>query len=117
MLSHSIAESYGAKAVVEWDDGYPVVVNHEKETENIFRAAKKAQITAVLIPAIMASEDFGYYLQKVPGSVFFLGGGLTGPHRTSNHSPTFDFNDDVLPIAVTMWIRLIEDRIGVSLYL
>jgi metal-dependent amidase/aminoacylase/carboxypeptidase family protein len=55
------------------EDGYPSIINHQKETENVLRVANKAGfITKEL--RIMASEDFSYYLLKTPGNFFSIGG-------------------------------------------
>ena len=49
----------------------------------------------------MGSEDFSYYLNRVPGCYVFLGTG-----RGALHSSTFDFNDEVLPLGVAYWTAL-----------
>jgi hippurate hydrolase len=48
-------------------------------------------------PPVLASEDFGAFLQVVPGNYMFLGSGLPGePGGIPLHNPLFDFNDDLL---------------------
>jgi hippurate hydrolase len=65
----------------------------------------------------MASEDFSYMLQACPGAYVFLGNGEgDGPHRLHGHgegpcllhNPAYDFNDAVLPLGATYWVRLAQ---------
>lgn len=78
---------------------------------------------------IMGGEDFAYFLQKVPGCFFFLGGKeplLTGWSRVGSaagsrsncmcHNTSFDFNDNVSPLAAVLFVRLVEQRLGSPLY-
>ena len=61
------------------------------------------------------SEDFSFFLEAVPGSYLFLGNG-DGTHRATDrgpgpcelHNPSYDFNDALLPIGATYWVRLTE---------
>ncbi len=55
----------------------------------------------------MASVDFAYMLERRPGAYFFLGQG--GPMC---HHPQFDFNDDVAPIGVRMFLEIVRLRLG-----
>ena len=63
----------------------------------------------------MGAEDFSYYLQKKPGCYFVIGNG-DGLHRADGHgggpcmlhNPSYDFNDDLIPLGGTVWVRLAE---------
>ena len=55
----------------------------------------------------MESEDFGCYLEHVPGLLFRLGLGEPSPEL---HNPCFDFNDEVLATGVTVLVGLVLDR-------
>jgi metal-dependent amidase/aminoacylase/carboxypeptidase family protein len=55
----------------------------------------------------MASDDFGFLLQKLPGAYIWLGAG-DNQHRVPLHSPLYDFNDGILEIGASFWVRLIE---------
>ncbi len=96
-----------------------MLVNTAKETENVVRVATKllgeSNVGDKNLP-MLAAEDFAYYVEKVPGCFFFLGAGEEGKLNAVNHSSSFEFNDHLLPIAVQFWIRLVEDRLGVSLF-
>ena len=77
---------------------------------------------------MMGAEDFSEFLHKVPGAFWFLGGNeekLNGWARLgaagsrSNcmcHNTAFDFNDNVSPMAAVFFVRLVEERLGCSLY-
>ncbi len=60
----------------------------------------------------MGGEDFGAYLTKKPGAFVFLGQGVAdkknSPHNFGLHSPFYDFNDDVIPIAASFFAKLVE---------
>jgi len=50
------------------------------------------------LPSTMASEDFGWLLQKIPGSYAWIGNGETAAGRFL-HNENYNFNDAILPIA------------------
>jgi hippurate hydrolase len=101
------AESFGARAEVDFKAGYPAVINHADETAFAAEVASEALGHDRLLVGFQprtASEDFAYMLQARPGAYLFLGNG-DGP---SLHSPHYDFNDAVLVPAATYWARLVE---------
>jgi hippurate hydrolase len=63
----------------------------------------------------MGAEDFSFYLQHIPGAYFVLGNG-DGTHREGGHglgpctlhNPSYDFNDQLIPIGATLWVRLAQ---------
>ena len=63
----------------------------------------------------MGAEDFSYFLQEKPGCYFMIGNG-DGNHREGGHgmgpcmlhNPSYDFNDDLIPLGATVWVRLAE---------
>jgi metal-dependent amidase/aminoacylase/carboxypeptidase family protein len=73
------------------------------------------QVTEGDLP-IMGAEDFAYYVQERPGCFFFLGGKEAGRSNAMCHSTQYDYNDSILPVAISMWVRLAEDRLGATLY-
>jgi amidohydrolase len=65
----------------------------------------------------MGGEDFGSFLYKVPGAYIFLGQGTSdqkSPHNQTLHSPFYDFNDDILPVAVDYFAELVERSMAVK---
>ncbi|MDO1582771.1 M20 aminoacylase family protein [Rhizobium oryzicola] len=106
-LAQSVAEGYDASIDIDYDHGYPVVVNSEAETafarivaEELIGADKVA--TCPLIPG---SEDFAYFLEHKPGSFLRLGNGM---NSAILHSPKYDFADGSLTVGAAMWARLAE---------
>ena len=63
----------------------------------------------------MGGEDFSFFLQAKPGCYFLIGNG-DGAHRAGGHgmgpcmlhNPSYDFNDALIPVGGTMWVRLAE---------
>ena len=106
-LIRAQAESFGAEADVDYQLGFPSVVNHAAETELIADVAREtfgeAQIAKDFRPRT-ASEDFAFYLERRPGSFVFVGNG-DGP---TLHSPGYNFNDEIIAPAATLWVRLAE---------
>ncbi|MDS7594868.1 M20 aminoacylase family protein [Agrobacterium tumefaciens] len=106
-LTRSVAEAYGASVEIDYERGYPVVVNSEAETafartvaEELVGADRVA--TCDLIPG---SEDFAYFLERKPGSFLRLGNGASSAML---HSPRYDFADENLTVGAAMWARLVE---------
>ena len=67
------------------------------------------------IEPTMGSEDFAYMLKARPGAYVFIGNG-DGSHRSAGHglgpcmlhNPSYDFNDELIPLGATFWVRLVE---------
>ena len=55
----------------------------------------------------MAAEDFAYMLQVKPGCCVRLGNG-PGTGGCSLHNPHYDFNDEILPLGISYWVKLVE---------
>ncbi len=47
----------------------------------------------------MTSEDFSYYLEKIPGYYFWVG---MGNMEYNPHHPRYEFNDNIIPIAAEL---------------
>ena len=64
----------------------------------------------------MGGEDFSFFLEEKPGCYFVIGNG-DGAHRTGGHgggpcmlhNPSYDFNDALIPLGGSMWVRLAEE--------
>jgi hippurate hydrolase len=106
-LIRAQAESFGAVADVDYQLGFPSLINHVAETNLVADVARQtfgeARIENEFRPRT-ASEDFAFYLQERPGSFVFVGNG-DGP---TLHSRNYDFNDEILAPAATLWVRLAE---------
>lgn len=105
-LAESVAAAHGATAEFTIHPGYPVTVNHDHAAAYVAEVARAVagdgRVNADCDP-ILGAEDFAYYLQARPGCFYFLGTRPTDvPEVPSCHHPKFDFNDDVLPLAIEM---------------
>jgi hippurate hydrolase len=109
-LVEAQAVSFGARAEIDYQHGYPVLVNHAAETELARAVALDWAGEQQLIPALRpftASEDFAFMLEKCPGSYISIGNGENTPGN-SLHNAGYDFNDECLPIGATYWVKLAE---------
>ena len=110
-VSETVARAMGAKCEMIYRDGYPPVVNDEGMTallrSTVSGLLGEGAVSADLMS--MGGEDMSYFLERVPGVFFFLGGrneekGLVHPH----HSPRFDFDEAAMPLGVEIFLRFIE---------
>ena len=110
-IAEGQAASYGMRAEVDYERGYPPMINPKAETDYVRALAERfagADKVSDLRRPFMGSEDFAYFLEERPGCYFLL-----GTARTDNdpplHNPKYDFNDDILPVGATFWVELAED--------
>lgn len=101
------ASSFGAAATVRYARGYPVTVNAPEQTG--FAAAVAREVVGADrveddAPPSMGGEDFSFMLEQRPGAYIFLGNG----DSSELHTDTYDFNDAVIPVGTTYWVRLAE---------
>ncbi|MDO8776512.1 MAG: M20 aminoacylase family protein [Burkholderiaceae bacterium] len=120
IAQHTCA-AYGATCEFEFERNYPPTIN----------TAAEAQFSATVMGTIvgadnvltqeptMGAEDFAYMLMAKPGAYCFIANG-EGEHRTHDasggpgagpcmlHNPSYDFNDDLIPLGATYWVRLVE---------
>jgi hippurate hydrolase len=104
------AASYGATAEIDYRYGYPVLVNHDDETEFARQVAVELGGEDALIEnlrPIAASEDFAFMLDACPGSYLSIGNG-EGEAGCALHNPGYDFNDANLAIGASYWVALAE---------
>ena len=113
-MIEGIAAAHGATASLDYEHGYPATVNHRLESEIAARAAAAAigaeNVVHDFAP-MMGAEDFSYMLEERPGCYVFIGNGEGDAHPMC-HSPDYDFNDDILPIGMSYWVRLVEEVLG-----
>jgi hippurate hydrolase len=104
------ADSFGVRAQIDYRRGYAVLVNTPKETEFARQVALDlvgAENTVLQGPALSASEDFSFMLERVPGCYLIIGNGA-GEGACTVHNPGYDFNDSNIAIGSAYWIRLVE---------
>lgn len=105
------AHAYGVKAQVNIQPRYNATTNHAKQASRV-RAAwldlagVDALDTPIRVP-IMASEDFSYYLEEIPGAFALVGAGIAGEQAYPCHSPFYDFNDALIEPVTRLYARLV----------
>ncbi|MEA2737243.1 MAG: hypothetical protein QOH05_550 [Acetobacteraceae bacterium] len=100
-LAVSIAAGFGAEAVVDFRNLFAPVVNNEQEAAVYADAAADVAGEANVqrnAPPAMASEDFGFMMEQVPGAHVLFGNG--GGADVHNH--LYDFNDEAIPYGVAL---------------
>ena len=118
------AAAFGADVTFQFKRNYPPLINHANETAfavEVMRGIVGGQSVDALVEPTMGAEDFAFFLQKKPGCYVFIGNG-NGDHRSAQHglgpcnlhNASYDFNDDLLPIGATYWVRLAESWLSKS---
>ena len=114
-ICHQLPPAFNARAEFSFLRNYPPTINHAKEAMLAADVAAEIVGEAMVqrhVEPTMGAEDFAYMLQEKPGAYIFLGNGDTsGGHRTTGHglgpctlhNPSYDFNDDLIPIGATFW--------------
>lgn len=117
LIVDATCQAFEAAGSFEFWRNYPPTLNHPAETEftrNVLRDMAGSENVLEFEPT-MGAEDFSFYLLEKPGCYFLIGNG-DGAHRTSGHdagpcvlhNPSYDFNDDLIPLGASMWVRLVE---------
>lgn len=106
-----ICELHGASCRYELKQGYPALINDEKEASRVLQVAKQivGENHVELASPIMIAEDFAYYVKEVPGCFMFVGAGNeeTGAGY-GHHHPKFDVDERSMKIAMQMLITTAE---------
>jgi hippurate hydrolase len=116
-IATGLAATFGATCEFEFTRVYPPTVNHAAETEFVRRTLAQVVGEANVVPfePTMGAEDFSFFLQEKPGCYFTFGNG-DGTHREGGHglgpcmlhNPSYDFNDELIPVGASCWVRLAE---------
>ncbi len=105
------ARLYGATAKITYTHGYPVTVNHERQTEfaaGIAREIAGSDRVDPDVAPVMGAEDFSFMLLERPGAFIFIGNG----DSAGLHHPAYDFNDEIIPAGTSYWVRLAETALS-----
>ena len=105
-----VAQMTGARIDLEYERGYPVVVNHASQTEVATQVAKEIAGEANVheMPPLMGAEDFAYMLEQRPGAFIFCGNG----NSAGLHHPAYNFNDEAIVYGTSYWIKLVENTLA-----
>jgi amidohydrolase len=117
IIQHSAA-AMGAEADFSFVRTYPPTINHPAESAfcaQVMREIVGAEQVDDHVTPTMGAEDFAFMLQEVPGCYVWIGNG-SGGHRDAGHglgpcmlhNGSYDFNDELLPLGATYWVKLAE---------
>jgi len=117
-MANGIAAGFNAQIDFNFKRNYPPLVNHPEQTAfaiEAMRAVVGAANVNTAVEPTMGAEDFAFMLQAKPGCYVFIGNG-DGEHRAGGHglgpcqlhNGSYDFNDQLLPIGASYWVRLVE---------
>jgi len=115
-LVQGIAAAHGCSAVFDYLRRYPPLVNAVEQTATAIRAAA-ATVGAALVDgdaeALTGAEDFAFMLEQKPGAYILLGnGGAEEGGCSYVHTPTYDFNDEILLTGAAYWVNLVAEELG-----
>ena len=110
-LARTIARAYGAEAEVIYARDYPVTRNDAGRAR--FAATVAAEVAGAAnvdgnADPVMGAEDFSYMLEARPGAMMYIGNGPSA----GLHNPAYDFNDAIIPLGCSYWVRLVETALG-----
>jgi hippurate hydrolase len=117
-IAHSVASAFDCQAEITFYRSYPPLINHAAEvqfaSEVMSELVGKQNVDTNIDPT-MGAEDFAFMLLEKPGCYVFLGNG-DGDHRSVGHgmgpchlhNPSYDFNDALIPVGVSYWVKLAQ---------
>ena len=105
------AKLHDAKVTVKYRRGYPVLKNHDAQTDFAAKVAGevagKDKVDIDMEP-VMGAEDFAYMLNARPGAFIFIGNG----DSAGLHHPAYNFDDDAIPFGTSYWVKLVETALA-----
>lgn len=106
-LTTSICESFQAKGTFTFITGTPPLVNDPEACHDVEKVIQHAYGNEVIqkVEPIMGAEDFSYYLKAKKGAFIFVGM-QSDKSQYPHHHPKFDIDENALPIAIDLMIRL-----------
>jgi hippurate hydrolase len=116
-ITQHISAAFGVRSEFEFVRNYPPTINAPAEAAfaRQVMAEMVGQACVLVQEPTMGAEDFAYMLQAKPGAYCFIGNG-DGLHREMGHgggpctlhNPSYDFNDELIPLGASYWVNLVE---------
>ena len=105
-ICEGIAATFGGKVAVTYHRNYPVMVNHDEQTDFAADVARGVSGQCDDAPLVMGGEDFAFMLEERPGAYILVGNGDTA----MVHHPEYNFDDDVIPAGCSWYAEVVEKR-------
>lgn len=109
----SLPQAFGLSGTLDYRRGYPVTLNDPQAAQRVRNFAEdllgKANVLWEGDPS-MATEDFAYMLQSCPGAYFWLGTDRKDSEVVPLHNPRYDFNDELVPISIRLFVSLVASH-------
>lgn len=116
-ITESLAQGFDITAEININPenaGYPVTRNSDAETALAIAVAQEVvgieKVDVQPTPS-MGSEDFSFMLEEKPGCYVWLGNG-SSDGGCLLHNPHYDFNDQILTVGASYWVKLVERVLG-----
>ena len=116
-ISESLCAAHGTQCTFEFVRNYPPTINTALEAEFAQNVMREILGDAGVVPQepSMGAEDFAFMLLEKPGAYCFIANG-DGDHRALGHgggpctlhNPSYDFNDELIPLGATFWVKLAQ---------
>jgi len=113
-IAEGVAAGFGATATLDFRPLFPPLVNNDDETNFICDTAAELvgeENVNRHSGLVMASEDFSFFLEQVPGAYMQIGNG-DAEGACEVHNPLYDFNDAAIPFGSALFVRLVERRLA-----
>jgi hippurate hydrolase len=113
-LSRGVATSFGATSTVDFRNIFAPTINNPEQAEYAAGICNDLVSEEKVIrnpPLIMASEDFSFMLEQVPGCYVNIGNG-DGKSVCEVHNPGYEFNDQAIPYGVSFFANLVEKKLA-----
>ena len=109
-ICDGVAATFGGAIKLNYVRNYPVMVNHDEQTEFAADVAKSVAGECDEAPLVMGGEDFAFMLEERPGAYILVGNGDTA----MVHHPEYNFDDEAIPAGCSWWAEIVERRMPAS---
>ena len=114
-IVEGISDAHEITGEVSFETDFVETINSNDQTEIVIAVAEELGLSLDRNCEPMSfSEDFAHFANVVPGCFFLLGNGQTGCVSSPLHSSSYDFNDELLPIGVKIWSRIVRKILPIT---